>query len=89
MGEDLTFLDLSGGVMGKLTDEGLKSVPKYCMNLEHLAISLLSEVTGLTLIPLLKDSSRALKFKKLNLSCRKVRIQILAYNTDITHCIEC
>ena len=60
--------------MGILTDEGLSAIPKYCMNLEHIALSLLSEVTGVTLIPLFKDSSRASKFKKLNLSCRKVRM---------------
>ena len=59
--------------MGKLTDEGLESIPKFCMNLEHLALSLLSEITGATLIPLFKDTSRAMKFRKLNLSFRKVR----------------
>ena len=63
--------------MGKLTDEGLKSIPKFCMNLEHLALSLLSEITGATLIPLFKDTSRAMKFRKLNLSFRKVRLFIV------------
>ena len=60
--------------MGRLTDEGLKAVTDNCMNLEHLALSLLSEITGVTLIPLFKDSPRALKFKTLRLSCRRVRI---------------
>ena len=72
IGENLTFLDLSGGVMGRLTDDGLSAITTYCMNLEHIALSLLTEVTGVTLIPLLRDSSRAAKFTKLNLSCRRV-----------------
>ena len=60
--------------MGRLTDKGLRAVTEYCMNLEHLALSLLSEITGVTLIPLFKDSARALKLKTLNLSCRRVKI---------------
>lgn len=88
IGENLTFLDLCGGVMGKLTDEGLESIPKYCMNLEHLALSLLSEITGFTLIPLFKDTSRAMKFRKLNLSFRRLDQDFLHVVVTSCHNLE-
>ena len=67
--------------MGRLTDDGLSAITTYCMNLEHIALSLLTEVTGVTLIPLLRDSSRAAKFTKLNLSCRRVSKVVIPFPT--------
>ena len=62
--------------MGRLTDQGLGAITEHCTNLEHLMLSLLSDITGVTLIPLFQDSSRALKFKTLRMACRRVRIFI-------------
>ncbi len=36
VGEKLEMLDLSGGIMCSITDEGLKWVTKYCPNLKNL-----------------------------------------------------
>ena len=74
-GHSLVSLDLSGN-MNKVTDEGLKAIPKHCQRLEELAMNLLSGINGLELLPLFKDRKRASKFRKLYLSVKGVRIYI-------------
>ena len=73
IGKNLEQMDLSGSFMSSLTDLGLKPVAKYCNNLQVLALSLLRNITGLGLLPLLQDPERAANIKTLLLSCRQVR----------------
>ena len=66
------MLDISGGFSKTLTDEGLRAVTKHCFQLCELYLSLLTEITGITLGPIFQDPERAANFHKLYLSCREV-----------------
>ena len=81
VGEKLEVLDLSGGLMSSLTDEALESVVRHCPNLTSLYVSLHKYITGVSLLPLLREPERAEKLICLNLSCKFVR-------RFISRCIE-
>lgn len=69
VGHSLTLLDLSGcGSVSNLTDTGLGAVADFCYCLEELYLSLLYTVDCSGLVPLIRDSSRALKLKRLSAS---------------------
>ncbi|KAK2162790.1 hypothetical protein LSH36_91g01064 [Paralvinella palmiformis] len=53
VGAQLTFLDISGSVMCNITDDGLSHIATCCTKLQMLGISLLKEVTGITLLDVL------------------------------------
>ena len=72
LGAQLTFLDLSGSMMCRLTDVGMSSIADYCTKLEMLGIRLLKDVTGLSLVPLFEDHKRAPRLESLLISLRKV-----------------
>ncbi|ESP00400.1 hypothetical protein LOTGIDRAFT_238569 [Lottia gigantea] len=79
IGKDLTTLDVSGygGFTKNLTDAGIKSVSKYCYSLQNLKISLLADVTCITLLPLLKDRQRACQIQKLSINCKLTTLDVL------------
>ena len=72
IGLNLEALDISGGFSKALTDEGLRAVTKHCLQLRELYLSLLTQVTCVTLAPIFQDQERAANFHKLYLSCREV-----------------
>lgn len=73
IGPNLESLDLSGGMMSPLTDDGLAAVTRYCTAASSLAFDMLRDFTGVTLLPLLADIKRAERLTVLQLSCKKVR----------------
>jgi len=81
IGSNLEALDLSGGLMSPITDEGLVSISKYCTSLTRLGLSML-KVTGSTIVPMLQNSDRAGRFKTLHLSCKSVRSSIYILFSD-------
>ena len=54
-----------------LTDKACQSITTYCTAVSHLSLMNLFNITGVTILPLLKDKSRALKLKELLLSGSK------------------
>ncbi|BFY97345.1 hypothetical protein BsWGS_00392 [Bradybaena similaris] len=70
IGHRLADLNLSGIGSHEITDAGLKSVAKYCTVLKSLHISLLRQVTGVTLLPLFIDHDRASRIQKLSANCK-------------------
>ncbi|XP_076470806.1 uncharacterized protein LOC143300764 [Babylonia areolata] len=78
IGMNLEVLDISGGFTKMLTDEGLRAVTKNCQKLRELCLSLLSQLTCITLAPMFHDQWRAANFQKLYLSCRQMDMSILS-----------
>ncbi|KAK3600851.1 hypothetical protein CHS0354_014217 [Potamilus streckersoni] len=78
-GACLLELDLSGGQGTALTDAGLSFVTQYCIRLESLAISLLRNVTGISLIPIFQNPERAACIKSLFLSVRNLDSEMLFF----------
>ncbi|XP_061184756.1 F-box/LRR-repeat protein 2-like [Saccostrea echinata] len=76
-GSSLVEIDLSGMRKKDFTDEGLRSISKYCTSLEILNISMCHEFTGESLLPLLEDPKRAQHITKLFLSSRKISYEVL------------
>lgn len=74
IGPQLEHLDLSGGIVSPLTDEGLRAIPKYCHNIQELVLSILKQITGVTLLPLFRNEARAMNITKLLISCTEVRV---------------
>jgi hypothetical protein len=72
VGSNLEVLDISGGVATSVTDEGLSSVTQHCRKLQELCLSLLRNITCVTLLPLFHDQERANTMRKLYLSCKQV-----------------
>ncbi|KAK7494713.1 hypothetical protein BaRGS_00014111 [Batillaria attramentaria] len=85
IGPNLESLDISGGFSKSLTDEGLRAVSKYCVKLQELCLSLLSQVTGVTLVPVFQTAERALNFRKLYLSCRMLDASVLSVVAATCH----
>lgn len=71
-GAKLEELDLSGGILSTMTEAGLQAVTKYCVSLRKLALSLLRNITGISLLPMLKDDVRASQLTDLMLTCKQV-----------------
>ncbi|XP_055876177.1 F-box/LRR-repeat protein 2-like [Biomphalaria glabrata] len=77
IGNRLLGLNLSGIGVNEITDIGLKAVAKYCTHLEALHISMLREVTGVTLAPIFLDPNRASKITELAANCKKMDVNLL------------
>lgn len=77
IGKGLICLDISGTITDKLTDQGLKSVTKYCKSLEQLDFSMCHRLTLTTLVPLLENPDRAMLIKKLFVSTKKVNSTVM------------
>ena len=75
IGKNLTHLDLSGSVMASISDDGLRSITKHCCKLQNLALSLIRDITGESLIPMFEDKARAEGITSLLLSCKKVGVE--------------
>ncbi|CAG2229123.1 F-box/LRR-repeat protein 2-like [Mytilus edulis] len=84
IGKGLICLDISGTITDKLTDQGLKSVTKYCKSLEQLDFSMCHRLTLTTLVPLLENPDRAMLIKKLFVSTKKLNLDVLLTAAD--HC---
>ncbi|KAK7110296.1 F-box/LRR-repeat protein 2-like [Littorina saxatilis] len=78
VGSNLETLDISGGFTKTLTDEGLRAITKHCRQLQEMCLSLLTQVTGVTLSPIFQDPKRANNFRKLYLSCRELDVSVLS-----------
>lgn len=78
IGKNLLSLDLSGTVNSSLTDEGIKSIVKYCRCLEDMDFSMCRSLTLQTLIPLLHNPDTAVLVKKLLISTKKVCTMIFS-----------
>ncbi|XP_041368563.1 F-box/LRR-repeat protein 2-like [Gigantopelta aegis] len=87
VGENLLDLDISGGAFANLTDEGLKAIAQYCVNLQKLSLSMLRDVTCVTLTPLLEDS-RASQITELHLSNKNIDLGVLFKVAEGCHNIE-
>lgn len=77
IGHRLLDLNLSGIGVNEITDKGLKAVSKYCTHLEALHISMLREVTGISLLPIFADPERASRLKTLAANCKKMDTNLL------------
>lgn len=77
IGNNLTSLDLSGGTMGQLTDEGLSAIAEHCTRLEELLFRLLPKINCEKLLPLFKEPSTASNFKKIFMSVRELSPDVL------------
>lgn len=64
IGKNLQIFDLSGS-FGKITDVGLGSIAKHCINLTSFAMALLNNVNGLQLKQMFNDKDRAKRFTTL------------------------
>ncbi|XP_052099958.1 F-box/LRR-repeat protein fbxl-1-like isoform X1 [Mytilus californianus] len=84
IGKGLICLDISGTVSNTLTDEGLKSVTRYCKSLEQLDFSMCHSLTLTTLVPLLENPDTAMLIKKLFVSTKKLNLDVLLTAAD--HC---
>lgn len=86
IGKNLISLDLSGTVNSSLTDEGIKSVAKFCQCLEDIDFSMCRSLTLQTLIPLLQNPERAVLVRRLLISTKKLSLDVL--QTAAEHCIN-
>lgn len=77
IGPFLEKLDLSGGLMSPLTDDGISAISRHCNKLSFIGLSMLKQVTGTTLMPLLQDHQRAKMLKTLQLGCFKLEPDVL------------
>ncbi len=93
IGGNLTALDLNGYIAlpNHLTDETIKTIAKYCTNLESLCLDLFSASAKCTALgDLFKDRKRSARLKKVCLSaCRSIGYDLLmeiAFNcVNLTH----
>lgn len=85
VGPNLELLDISGSFSKSLTDEGLRSVAKHCIRLQELCLSLLTQISGVTLMPLFQVPERAANFRKLYFSCRMLDLSLLSLVASACH----
>ncbi|XP_071947951.1 uncharacterized protein [Antedon mediterranea] len=77
IGDKLIKLDLSG-CNQSACDSTLKTIVKYCINLEELALAFCMRITGEPLLKLLADSKRAESLRSIRLSgCRDIQYHVL------------
>ncbi|KAH3706662.1 F-box/LRR-repeat protein 2-like [Dreissena polymorpha] len=88
VGQTLCHLNIGGYVPGVLSDVSLEAVSKYCFNLEELLLSLISNMTGEGLLPLVQDPVRAAKLRTLSLSTKKLSMEVLAEVVTHSHNLE-
>ena len=76
IGDKLEVVDLNGGLMTSLTDEGVSSIVRHCPRLTNVSLSLNRNITGTTLIPLLEDVGRAERLTRLHLSLKQASFHL-------------
>ncbi|XP_052770511.1 F-box/LRR-repeat protein 2-like [Mya arenaria] len=78
IGAGLTLFDISGSVSASLTDKALEAVTQHCSSLEALHLSLIPNMTGTGLLPLLRDPVRATRLKGLAIGMKKLSYEVLS-----------
>ncbi|WAR21838.1 FBXL2-like protein [Mya arenaria] len=78
IGAGLTLFDISGSVSACLTDKALEAVTQHCSSLEALHLSLIPNMTGTGLLPLLRDPVRATRLKGLAIGMKKLSYEVLS-----------